>query len=311
MNFYKYAFRKILFALLGIFLITLFFYVLLSQFIINDKFNSEPLSKHFFAFLGSIFSNFGQVYNSSSFNNALEYFGYYFKYSLLFESITFILSIIFGYLLGILLAYKNGKISDAIISLLIFVFASIPVFVLAPLMIILAEYTDLPVNFVPIDSLNAGYMLLSLVLPISIILIVTVSFFAIVAKNAMLNILSKDYIKVLKTMGLSNKKIFLIGVFKNLIIETINRMLAVLVFIISLGIVMERIFQIPGQSLILTSAFTNGEINVLMCLVFYKAFVIFLFSTITEIIYDVLSVENNFNYHIKFRRPAKVVKGEI
>ncbi|AEI90219.1 ABC transporter permease [Mycoplasmopsis bovis] len=311
MNFYKYAFKKILFALLGIFLITLFFYVLLSQFIINDKFNSEPLSKHFFAFLGSIFSNFGQVYNSSSFNNALEYFGYYFKYSLLFESITFILSIIFGYLLGILLAYKNGKISDAIISLLIFVFASIPVFVLAPLMIILAEYTDLPVNFVPIDSLNAGYMLLSLVLPISIILIVTVSFFAIVAKNAMLNILSKDYIKVLKTMGLSNKKIFLIGVFKNLIIETINRMLAVLVFIISLGIVMERIFQIPGQSLILTSAFTNGEINVLMCLVFYKAFVIFLFSTITEIIYDVLSVENNFNYHIKFRRPAKVVKGEI
>lgn len=311
MNFYKYAFKKILFALLGIFLITLFFYVLLSQFIINDKFNSEPLSKHFFAFLGSIFSNFGQVYNSSSFNSALEYFGYYFKYSLLFESITFILSIIFGYLLGILLAYKNGKISDAIISLLIFVFASIPVFVLAPLMIILAEYTDLPVNFVPIDSQNAGYMLLSLVLPISIILIVTVSFFAIVVKNAMLNILSKDYIKVLKTMGLSNKKVFFIGVFKNLIIETINRMLAVLVFIISLGIVMERIFQIPGQSLILTSAFTNGEINVLMCLVFYKAFVIFLFSAITEIIYDVLSVENNFNYHIKFRRPAKVVRGEI
>ncbi|WP_282460585.1 ABC transporter permease subunit [Mycoplasmopsis bovis] len=311
MNFYKYAFKKILFALLGIFLITLFFYVLLSQFIINDKFNSEPLSKHFFAFLGSIFSNFGQVYNSSSFNSALEYFGYYFKYSLLFESITFILSIIFGYLLGILLAYKNGKISDAIISLLIFVFASIPVFILAPLMIILAEYTDLPVNFVPIDSLNAGYMLLSLVLPISIILIVTVSFFAIVVKNAMLNILSKDYIKVLKTMGLSNNKVFFIGVFKNLIIETINRMLAVLVFIISLGIVMERIFQIPGQSLILTSAFTNGEINVLMCLVFYKAFVIFLFSAITEIIYDVLSVENNFNYHIKFRRPAKVVKGEI
>ncbi|QQH25307.1 ABC transporter permease [Mycoplasmopsis bovis] len=311
MNFYKYAFKKILFALLGIFLITLFFYVLLSQFIINDKFNSEPLSKHFFAFLGSIFSNFGQVYNSSSFNSALEYFGYYFKYSLLFESITFILSIIFGYLLGILLAYKNGKISDAIISLLIFVFASIPVFVLAPLMIILAEYTDLPVNFVPIDSLNAGYMLLSLVLPISIILIVTVSFFAIVVKNAMLNILSKDYIKVLKTMGLSNNKVFFIGVFKNLIIETINRMLAVLVFIISLGIVMERIFQIPGQSLILTSAFTNGEINVLMCLVFYKVFVIFLFSAITEIIYDVLSMENNFNYHIKFRRPAKVVKGEI
>ncbi|MCE6091066.1 ABC transporter permease [Mycoplasmopsis agalactiae] len=311
MNFYKYAFKKILFAFIGIFLITLSFYVLLSQFIANDKFNDEPLSKQFLLFLGSIFSNFGQVYNSSSFNNALEYFGYYFKYSLLFETIAFILSIVFGYLLGILLAYKNGKLTDTVISLLIFIFASIPAIVLAPLMIILAEYTDLPVNFVSADSINAGYMLLSLLLPISIILIITVSFFAIVVKNAMLNILSKDYIKVLKTLGLSNQKVFFIGILKNLIIETINRILTILIFIISLGIIMERIFQIPGQSLILTSAFANGEINVLMCLVFYKAFVIFVFSAINEIIYDVLKVENNFNFRIRFSRPIKVAKGDL
>lgn len=311
MNFYKYAFKKILFAFIGIFLITLSFYVLLSQFITNDKFNNEPLSKQFLLFLGSIFSNFGQVYNSSSFNNALEYFGYYFKYSLLFETIAFILSIVFGYLLGILLAYKNGKLTDTVISLLIFIFASIPAIVLAPLMIILAEYTDLPVNFVSADSINAGYMLLSLLLPVSIILIITVSFFAIVVKNAMLNILSKDYIKVLKTLGLSNQKVFFIGILKNLIIETINRILAVLIFIISLGIIMERIFQIPGQSLILTSAFANGEINVLMCLVFYKAFVIFVFSAINEIIYDVLKVENNFNFRIRFSRQIKVAKGDL
>ncbi|MCE6056460.1 ABC transporter permease [Mycoplasmopsis agalactiae] len=311
MNFYKYAFKKILFAFIGIFLITLSFYVLLSQFIANDKFNNEPLSKQFLFFLGSIFSNFGQVYSSSSFNNALEYFGYYFKYSLLFETIAFILSIVFGYLLGILLAYKNGKLTDTVISLLIFIFASIPAIVLAPLMIILAEYTDLPVNFVSADSINAGYMLLSLLLPVSIILIITVSFFAIVVKNAMLNILSKDYIKVLKTLGLSNQKVFFIGILKNLIIETINRILAVLIFIISLGIIMERIFQIPGQSLILTSAFANGEINVLMCLVFYKAFVIFVFSAINEIIYDVLKVENNFNFRIRFSKPIKVAKGDL
>ncbi|WP_331696568.1 ABC transporter permease [Mycoplasmopsis agalactiae] len=311
MNFYKYAFKKILFAFIGIFLITLSFYVLLSQFIANDKFNNEPLSKHFLLFLGSIFSNFGQVYNSSSFNNALEYFRYYFKYSLLFETIAFILSMVFGYLLGILLAYKNGKLTDTVISLLIFIFASIPAIVLAPLMMILAEFTDLPVNFVSADSINVGYMLLSLLLPVSIILIITVSFFAIVVKNAMLNILSKDYIKVLKTLGLSNQKVFFIGILKNLIIETINRILAVLIFIISLGIIMERIFQIPGQSLILTSAFANGEINVLMCLVFYKAFVIFVFSAINEIIYDVLKVENNFNFRIRFRRPIKVAKGDL
>ncbi|NEU03028.1 ABC transporter permease, partial [Escherichia coli] len=48
-----------------------------------------------------------------------------------------------------------------------------------------------------------------------------------------------------------------------------------------------------------------------MCLVFYKAFVIFVFSAINEIIYDVLKVENNFNFRIRFSRPIKVAKGDL
>lgn len=48
-----------------------------------------------------------------------------------------------------------------------------------------------------------------------------------------------------------------------------------------------------------------------MCLVFYKVFVIFVFLVINEIIYDVLKVENNFNFRIRFCRLIKVVKGDF
>lgn len=63
--------------------------------------------------------------------------------------------------------------------------------------------------------------------------------------------------------------------------------------------------------MILIFVFVNGEINVLMCLVFYKVFVIFVFLVINEIIYDVLKVENNFNFRIRFYRLIKVVKGDF
>lgn len=121
-----------------------------------------------------------------------------------FEIIVFILSIVFGYLLGILFVYKNGKLIDIVISFFIFIFVFILVIVLVLLMIILVEYIDFLVNFVFVDLINVGYMFLLLFLFVLIILIIIVLFFVIVVKNVMFNIFSKDYIKVLKILGLSD-----------------------------------------------------------------------------------------------------------
>ncbi|WP_029513562.1 ABC transporter permease subunit [Mycoplasmopsis primatum] len=312
MNFYKYFFKKLGLTLLGIFLVISFFYIIIAPFINNPSFNKHSVIANYFKFLGSIFTNFGQVYSASSFSNALNYFFYYFKYSLLFEGITFLLTILLGYALGIFLAYKNGKWSEITINLFIFIFASVPVIIIAPLMLILAEFTDLPVNFITADVINSSYMMLSLLLPISILLLATISFFAILVKNAMLKILSQEFILALKTCGQSKWNIFIKGIFKNLIIDTINKLISVLIIIISFSIILERIFQIPGQSLILISALSNGEINVIMCLIFYKAFIIFTLSFGAEISYDVMNVNNHlsFDYKISFVRRHKLFKAE-
>ncbi|WP_406616913.1 ABC transporter permease subunit [Mycoplasmopsis adleri] len=315
MNFFKYLFKKVLLVLLGLFLITSLSYVVIFPFINNASLINQPIMNQYFKFLGSIFHSFGQVYHSSSFSNASEYFFYYYKWSLLFEGLTFFFSIIIGFLIGIFLAYKNKKLSEVIVNFIIFLLAAIPTFILAPLILILAEAIDLPVNFILPSNANFGFTLLSSLLPVALLSISAISYYAIIIKNATLKILKQEYITVLKTSGQSSTSIFFKGVFKNLIAATINQVLSMIIIIISFSLILERIFQIPGQSLILTTAFENGEINVLMCLIFYKALLLFTLGLIFEVTSDILQVDNGLNLYYTinfgnvFKKHALLEKG--
>lgn len=316
MNFFKYFFKRIIFALLGVFIIVTFSYVVFAAFIKNNEFNNELLIVNYFRFLGSIFKDFGKVYSASSFNNAREYFFYYYKFSFLFCFITFIISLCLGFIIGVVSAYKTDRYPKIASTVIIFILSSIPTFVLAPLALIFAEFTDLPVNFVFSESANFGYTLLSLLLPVAILSISATSFFAIVVKNTTVKILNAEFITIMKATGHSSKNIFFKGVLKNLIAGVINHISAMIIMIISFSLILEIFFQIPGQSLILDSAFKNGEINVLMCLIFFKSLLIFLISAINEIIFNILKADNNMNFEFKInikknQNISKLVEKEV
>ncbi|WP_027334656.1 ABC transporter permease subunit [Mycoplasmopsis felifaucium] len=308
MNFLKYLCKKISIAILSIILITSLLYVVIFAFINNEFLKSKSLMNQYSEFIGSIFSNFGKVYGSSSFQNAQSYFFNYYKWSLLFEGIAFVISIILGYFIGIFLAYKQGKWSDILISSLIFIFAAIPTFIFAPLMLILAEAIDLPVNFVDPSSATVGYLLLSLILPAALLSISSISFVSIVVKKATYNILKQEYITVLRATGQNSQNIFFKGVFKNLIGDTINQIIPMILLLISFGLIIERIFQIPGQSLILLSSFKDGEINVLMCLIFYKLLLLIGLTIIFEFVSDLINLKISFNFLQKHHQNRIIIK---
>lgn len=302
MNFSKYFFKKILLTFLGIFITVTLGYFVIALFINNSQINKEPIIKNYFAFLGSIFSGFGKPFstNNSGFNSSLELFFHYYKFSLLFVSISFVLSFFIGVFVGIWLGYKNNKMTDLVLSFIVFILAAIPTFIFAPIMLIISEVNDLPVNFIEPSAFGFGYTLLSLMLPISLLSLGIIAFFATITKNNLVQILKKDYVITLKANGLSTLQIFNKAVIKNLFISLVNQIVPILVLTISFSLIIERIFQIPGQSVILISMFDQKEINVIMALVFFKALLLFLLAFICELTYDLLQVENGYNFSFNF-----------
>ncbi|UUD35574.1 ABC transporter permease [Mycoplasmopsis caviae] len=319
MNFAKYFFKKILLTLLGVLVTITISYFVIVIFINNQ--NGQPIIKNYFKFLISIFNGFGKplLANNSGFKSSLSLFFHYYKFSLLFVGISFVFSFFIGVLVGIWLGYKNNKFSDLAISFIVFILAAVPTFIFAPIMLIISEINDLPVNFVEPSAFGFGFTLLSLMIPISLLSLGIIAFFTTITKSNLVQILKKDYVITLKANGLNSWKIFQKAVIKNLFISIINQIVPILVLAISFSLIIELIFQIPGQSIILISMFEQGEINVIMALVFFKTLLLFILAFICELIYDILQVENGYNFYfnlnikdriakIKFRKGVHCVK---
>ncbi len=285
--------------LLGIIITITISYVVLFIFLHNNN-SQYPLIKQYFHFIFSIFSSFGSLNSNdlkTSFNSPIELFFFYYQYSLFFVGVSFVLSLFLGFIIGIFLAYKNGKISDITISFIIFSMAAIPTFILAPIALIIASINDLPISFINDEYLGFSYTLLSLLIPIALLSFTPIAYFATTTKNNMLEILSENYITVMKSMGQSTNKIFWKGIFKNLFASEINQIVPILLLTISFGLIIERIFQIPGQSLLFTTMFQKHEIDVIMTIIAFKAFLIFLIAFFCEIVHDVIYLNEEIGWN--------------
>lgn len=302
MSFYKYLLKRISLAFLGIFITITFSYVILAIFI---NYANQSILSGYFNFLHNIFHHFGTFKNDefNSFSSPLALFFNYYKHSVFLVGVTFFISIFLGFLIGVFLAYKNNTWSEVLLNILIFVFAAIPTFIIAPLMLIFAEFWDLPVNYIEPSILGIGYTALSLLLPIILLSLTSIAYFATVTKNSMIVILKKDYVQTLKACGQSEHSIFWKCIFKNLVISLLNTLTPLLILTISFSLIIERIFQIPGQSLILTTMFSKDELNVIMALIFFKSLVLFIFDLICEVLHDALQVDNKLNLYYTIRIP--------
>lgn len=321
MNFYYFLFKKISLAILGVFITLTFLFFFLGIFI-NSNFSS-PLVIQYFKYLLSIFTfKFGKIYNSTisnSFINPATFYFFYIKLSLIFTLITFLLSIIIGFGIGIFSAYKINTKSEILTNIIIFFFSSIPTFILAPIGIILAEKLDFPINYIDPNLLGFSFTINSFIIPVIILSLGTITIFSILTKKVLLNILNQDYVIIMKANGMSSFKIFWKVIFKNLIINQLNYLIPIYVAMVSYSMIIERIFQIPGQSLLLNSVIKMNELEILSTFIFFTSLFIYLAQALIEILYQTLNVDNKMNFYFKiqnrkinlFNEQREGVKNEI
>ncbi|WP_406615317.1 ABC transporter permease subunit [Mycoplasmopsis hyopharyngis] len=313
MNFYYFLFKKISLALLGVFITLIFSFVFLGIFI--NPFPEKPIVVQLFEYLGSLFTfKYGKIISPSishSFINPALFFFYYSKYSIIFYLSTFIFSLVLGTCIGIFWGYKIHTWSEVITNIFIFIFSAIPTFILAPLGIIFAESIDLPINFVEPGILGISFTIRSLIIPIIILSFSTTSIIAIITKKNLANILSQEYVLLAKTNGMNNLQIFKKVIFKNLMIEQLNYLVLIFITMVSYGLIIERIFQIPGQSLLLSNILRSHELYIMITFIFFTSLFLYFAQAILEIFYHMLKVDNklNLNFSIK-RRTHNLFKKE-
>jgi peptide/nickel transport system permease protein len=197
----------------------------------------------------------------------------------------------FGVLLGYLSAIRAGGTLDKLLTGVSIAGISIPVFLLAPVLIYLfAEQFGL--------FPNGGYVELTedpaqwayhLILPWVTVAVLSIGFYSRVLRSNMLDAMSEDYVRTARAKGLGERRVMTRHVLRNSLIPIITLFgLDFGATIAGTAIITEKIFNIPGVGFYAAESVTNQELPPIMGVTLYGAFFVVFFNALVDIAYAYL-----------------------
>lgn len=178
--------------------------------------------------------------------------------------------------LGIVLGVKDGKLSESIISILLFILYSLPTFWVAMLLLRYLTGGDNGILLFPLGGIMGdGFenkplfeksidIMHHLILPVLCLSYVSISWLSRYQKVAMLEVLYQDYIRTARAKGLGKFAIMYKHALRNAIIPIITLFGLQFPFLIGGSVIIEKIFQIPGMGLETFEAIRYMDYNWIM-----------------------------------------------
>jgi peptide/nickel transport system permease protein len=217
--------------------------------------SDEPLIKQYFTYISSILH--GDLGTSISFfpSPVTDVIRQGLAWTLLLGLVSVILSFIIGSTLGILGAWRRGGLTDNVLPPLLIFGGSFPYFWLASflLFILSFQYDVFPLRHAYADGLHIGWSFefftsvgYHLVLPAATIILVTIGGWMLGMRNAMISVLSEDYMTMAEAKGLPQRRIMFSYAARNALLPNITAFGMALGFVISGALLTETVFSYPG-----------------------------------------------------------------
>lgn len=264
----------------------------------------KPLHTRYFLWLQNISTlNFGESFFYEE--PVLDVIVSKFPVSLQFGIVSLILSYLISIPLGIMKAVKNGSSFDVGSSILLFIFYSIPSFMLAILLIVfLAGGSFLqifPVGGLYSDiyeELSLGGKILDRIhhftLPLICYTIGSFTSLTVLMKNSLIEEIKKDYIRTARAKGLDEKTIYMKHALRNALIPIVTGLGGFLTVFFAGSLLLETIFQLDGIGLLSYKSILARDYNVIMGLVFIQSGLFLIGNIISDIAYVLVDPRIDF-----------------
>jgi len=197
----------------------------------------------------------------------------------------------FGLLLGYLSAINAGGWLDRILTGFAVAGISIPVFLLAPILIYFLTYK---LEIFP----NGGYVGLSedpwewlqhMILPWFTLAVLSIGFYSRVLRSNMLDVMNEDYVRTARAKGLSERKVMTRHVLRNSLIPITTLFgLDFGATIAGTAIITEVLFNIDGIGFYAADSIKKLELPPIMGITLYGAFFVVFINALVDIAYAYL-----------------------
>ena len=244
----------------------------------------EPLPQQFFGYVaGLLRGDMGPSYRYRDYTVG-ELIGSAFPLSLRLGAMAMLLAVVLGVSAGTLAALRKDSFLDRMLMSLAMTGISIPVFVIAPLLVLLlaVQLQWLPAGWS--GTTGAG----KYVLPVISLALPQIAYIARLTRASMIDVLGSDYIRTARAQGLGTSAIVRLHALKPSMLPVLSYMGPAIAAILTGSVVVEEIFGIPG----LGQHFVRGALNrdytlVLGIVVFYATLVVLL-NLVVDLLYGVI-----------------------
>jgi peptide/nickel transport system permease protein len=191
---------------------------------------------------------------------------------------TLIVSVLAAIPMGVLAAWRAGSWIDRLVMVFAVLGFSVPVFVLAYLLIyVFAIWADL----LPVQgyvSITQGFwpFLSHIILPSLALGMIYAALIARITRASMLDVLAQDYIRTAQAKGLSNQQVLIGHALKNAAVPIVTIIGIGVALLISGVVVTETVFAIPGLGRLTVDAILRRDYPIIqgVILIFSAAYVV-------------------------------------
>ena len=201
--------------------------------------------------------------------------------------VALIVGSVLGLTAGLLAAIRRGKWLDKIITPLTYIGITIPIFMLA---ILLIYAFGLRIDWLPITGYTSPFedfwlSTRQIIMPVICLAVFSLAANARQMRSSMLEVIAQDYIRTAWAKGLSERVVVVKHAMKNSLIPVITLIGLGVGLIFGGSVIIETIYAIPGVGRLMVSSIFAQDYVVVQAITFVMAVIVLLVNLIVDISY--------------------------
>lgn len=191
-----------------------------------------------------------------------------------------ILALLLGTAAGFYAAIARDRWPDRVLMGLAMSGIAVPAFVVAPLLVLLFS---LHLDWLPAGGLDAGWK--SMVLPVVALALPLVAVIARLARNALIEVLSQDFVRAARARGLPESAVILRHALRPALIPILSFLGPAAAGVLSGSVVIEQIFDLPGIGRYFVQGALNRDYTLVTGVVLLYGTLIVAFNLLVDLAY--------------------------
>ncbi len=246
----------------------------------------EPLINQYFRYMGDVLRfDLGPSYTRKD-HNVNDIIGAGFPVSLHLGAMALGVAVLLGVSVGIISALNQNKWPDYAAMSVAVLGISIPLFVIAPLMMLLFA---LKLKWLPTSGwINSRAGWATVVMPTLTLMFPYFAYIARLSRGSIIEVVRSDYIRTARAKGLKESVVIRKHVLKGALLPVVTYLGPAFSGIVVGSVVVEQIFVVPGIGRIFVQSALNRDYTVIMGEVIVYSIILICANFIVDVLYGLL-----------------------